>query len=419
MAVLASFLRARCSNWLAGGGLLVLTLSAGLARPACAAQYNVGTGTGCTHSNLSDALIAAAGNPGLDTIHLLSGSTHQGQFLVAGPLTIEGGYASCTATTPTGFSSVVGDNANRALFVLVSNGAVVTLSRLQIHGGNVTGDGGGIYLTGQGSLLLSGTLVFSNTATGAGGGVYVNGASGLFVHLGGSSAITANSANRGGGLACSGATEIQLDQAELVGNNTATTDGGGVYLASSCALYSLAGGSFAGIAGNIAGNRGGGVYAETQANLNLDGSSRGLSALTGNQAVDGAGAYLTGVGTILRSYGGSITANTASSHGGGLFVDNGAGAYLTTGLNAFNGCTDMVRCSLLSANQAAIGGGLFVDHVSGVTLQATFVEHNTATLFSSVIGVAGGSSATFDSSVVAQNSGNEPFSADGTNTHLT
>jgi hypothetical protein len=61
-----------------------------------------------------------------------------------GGLSIRGGFASCTATLPTGRSTILGDNSSRALFVAV--GVPTTLDNLTLTGGSVASNGGGVWL---------------------------------------------------------------------------------------------------------------------------------------------------------------------------------------------------------------------------------------------------------------------------------
>ena len=140
--------------------LLLALLLFGLAGPAFAATLTVG-GAGCSHPDLNAALVAAAASPGFDEIRLLAGSSYQGQFLVnSDALSIAGGFATCAATTPSGSSTLLGTNASRALFL--NSFGTVLLSRLNITGGTVTGDGGGALFQGSGNIQLTDVLLFGS-----------------------------------------------------------------------------------------------------------------------------------------------------------------------------------------------------------------------------------------------------------------
>jgi hypothetical protein len=101
---------------------------------------------------------------------------------------------------------------------------------------NTTGDGGGLYLAGTGSVTISGSTVNGNTsnagATGSagdGGGIDVSVPSTLT-----NSTVSGNNAGRnGGGVYASGvSTAIVTITSSTIVNNTATADGGGLVRAS-------------------------------------------------------------------------------------------------------------------------------------------------------------------------------------------
>lgn len=64
-------------------------------------------------------------------------------FINTDGLVVRGGYASCAAAAPTGYSTLLGTNTSRALF-LNAVGTVV-LERLNLTGGHVAGNGGGLF----------------------------------------------------------------------------------------------------------------------------------------------------------------------------------------------------------------------------------------------------------------------------------
>lgn len=285
----------------------------GSSRQADALIFSVGPAAfGCTHADLASALAAASANPGADEVRLLSNTNHQGQFvLFTGLLALRGGFETCTASAPTGMSTLLGDNSNRALFLLASGN--VALERLNITGGSVTGDGGGILLQGTGEVTLVRTLVFGNQATGRGGNVAINGSSGLLLRIDSDSVITAGDATDGGGISCSGAALVSLSSRTVVANNAATSRGGGVFLSAGCALQSSAGGSGnGGIVANTAGGDGGGAYIESGAELNTFLAVDGLAAILANQATRGGGVFVTGAGSTLRAYHARVSLNQAT-----------------------------------------------------------------------------------------------------------
>ncbi len=386
--------------------LLPAWLLLGLAGPVAAATFTVG-GAGCSHPDLASALVAAQGNPGFDEIRLLSGSSHQGQFLInSDALSVVGGFATCAATTSTGTSTLLGTNTSRALFV--NSFGSVWLEALSLTGGTVTGDGGGALLQGTGSILLVDVLVFGNSATGRGGNVFVSASPGLTVTFVGTSLISQGEAFDGGGLACAGDGRVVFRDDVLVANNLASGNGGGVHLSASCELVHSSSGPGDGILNNTADLFGGGVYIEGGAEMNTELGLFGLAAIRGNDASagSGGGVYLAGTGTVLRAFFADIQGNSAFSAGGGIAAEDHSIAVVGRPVTGIDWCPDKVRCSRLRDNTAATGGGIWVA-ASSLTVHGTHLEGNSADA-GAVVYLYDGADATIHSSVIAGNDGTAP-----------
>lgn len=408
---------------LPAGGVLrcaaSLAVALTLAAPASATIFKVGVGAGCTHADLFSAITAAAASPGQDEIRLLANTSHQGPFVIlTDGLVLRGGFSSCAATEPTGFSTLLGDNSNRALFLLVSGASL--LERLSITGGQVTGNGGGLLVQGGHTVNLVNVLIFGNTATGKGGNVYVNASPGTDLMIFESSLLSAGSATDGGGLACVGDGRVRFFDSTTVANNTASGKGGGVYLAASCDLELDTGGSSGGIVSNIAGDVGGGAYIEGGAELNTFLAADGLSTIEANSAgSSGGGVYVTGTGSVLRAFFARLTGNHAGGSGGGIFADDHAIAAIGRPTGVFDPCFDSVRCALIDDNSAPIGGAIFTDDLAQVSVHGTHIEGNSSTLFNPVAMVQGGASASIRSTVIADNDGATPITVTGAGSALT
>ncbi len=410
--------RARATGGILGFTSFVL-LALAMATPASAAIFKVGVGAGCTHPDLFSAITAAASNPGLDEIRLRANTSYQGPFLIfTDGLMLRGGYVACNATEPTGFSTLLGDNSNRALFLLVSGGSV--LERLNITGGEVTGNGGGLLIQGDHAVTLWDVLVFGNTATGQGGNVYVNASPGLDLYLYGSSLLAAGSAADGGGLACVGDGRVRFHHNATVANNEASGKGGGVYLAGSCSLDLFTGGSSGGIISNSAADSGGGAYVESGAEINTSLTFDGLATIEANSAGNsGGGVFVTGTGSVVRAFFARLTGNTAGGSGGAFFVDNGAGVVVGRPSGPIDNCFDSVRCAVIDDNSAPVGGALFVEDQAEVSIHGAHIEGNSSTLVNPVARVLGGAVLTVRSSVIAANAGSTPLTVTGAGSELT
>jgi hypothetical protein len=254
----------------------------------------------------------------------------------------------------TTISANTAEPVNYRIFQILGQADNVTIQKLTITGGNMDGDGGGIYNSGQLNLwqvdidhcegtngggiacegnkgvLLDAVSIHDNTATSNGGGVYVsNGgvAAGLVIT---NSSIQYNQAVNGGGV-------------YNAATNTTTVSETGIYQ-------------------NTASGGGGGVYNAGSGSLVINESS----VVQGNEAYNGGGLWSDGTATLTNV---SLSCNTAEGAGGGFYLENGT---LTTNNGA------------ISSNAAAAGtaGYFYVDGVNpiwndnGTTHDGTFAEGN-------------------------------------------
>ncbi len=398
--------------------IAVLALVLGGAAPATASIYTVGAGAGCTHADLLSALIDAVNHAGTDEIRLLANTNHQGPFFInTDGLFLRGGFASCTAATPTGFSTLLGTNSSRALFLNASGPAY--LERLNVTGGHVAGNGGGIFLQGSSDfVVLSNVAVFGNSATGFGGDIYVASVAGAVLTIADGSLVTSGQALDGGGLACSGGGKVSLRTGSLIANNVATEDGGGVHLSSGCTFEHLATGNLSGIVSNQAGGYGGGAFVGSGADLATGYWPGGLAEISNNTAHwMGGGVYLRDSGSVLQAYFARIAGNHADTAGGGIGADTGSIAVLGRPSASPDPCLDPAHCSVVAGNSAPAGGAIW-SYSSTVTAHGTQFQNNSATTSGALGELAFQSSVTLGSSVLAGNSGPKPWSVGSGSTLL-
>lgn len=192
-----------------------------LGAPSKAATYRVGVGTGCTHASIQSALDAAAASAESDVVVITRSASWTAQALTLSVSTqtidIRGGYAACADATPDGARTTIsGAGGAQASVLRISTSSVnsnVSLSDLTITGGDAAGtsaagNGGGVHFSGAGQLQLLRTVLSANTAT-RGGGLHVAGINGVVgVTLGAGSQLIGNTASSDGG-------GIYLDQASL------------------------------------------------------------------------------------------------------------------------------------------------------------------------------------------------------------
>ena len=223
-----------------------------------------------------------------------------------------------------------------------------------ITGGNLSGNGGAIYVDGGRTLILNGGTIIGNKASGVDGSNGNNTGQGGGVYIGGSGTFEMNGGAVAGNVAFS---EENGDDRYNRG------DGGGVYMAGS--TFNLNGGT---VAGNTAeqdmsnpdhcGNAGG-VYL-SNGTLNMKGGS-----IEGNTSVKdgGGGVYMT-IGSKLYMEGGSIINNSAPN-GGGVFTEHST--------------VITVKNASIEGNQAGSDGGGVYLHSSELTLnEGAEISDNSA-----------------------------------------
>ena len=196
-------------------------------------------------------------------------------------------------------------------------------ARVAIYGGKITGSGTGAAVN-SGEIHMYGGEIFKNSR-GVQAGTYKGSGSGLFyLHDG---KITDNHGDRGGGVYVEH--NFYMDGGE-VSNNSATGNGGGIYMNTGSIF--LSGGK---VTGNRAGGDGGGVCTKAYAAKD----SKSYVELSGNAVISGNHAGGRGGGVYLDVYsdsgtdylgtanwctltmdGGSITGNTSVGDGGGVYA---------------------------------------------------------------------------------------------------
>ncbi|MBQ3213725.1 MAG: leucine-rich repeat protein [Clostridia bacterium] len=267
----------------------------------------------------------------------------------------------------TTFSSNTATNSyGGAFYTSSSNTSSVMSSGSMV--GNSAAYGGAFGING-GTFTLSGGIIgdyntnttYSNTATVDGGGVYIR--SGTFVLGGGD--VRHNSAAGGGGGIFLNAGTLSNTSNSYVNYNKATGKGGGLYL-NGGTFSQGSNGTSAQVNYNSSGNDGGGIYSKINITANFSVSS--------NSAVWGGGILIYS-GTLTLGSSSAINYNTSTSEGGGIYVYNTASCALNGGTINGNSngslgggvyygtssTTGTIGGSTIHNNSAGAGGGVFVD----------------------------------------------------------
>lgn len=333
---------------------------------------------------------------------IIQNSTLTGNF--AGP---RGGAVSAYGTLTILNSTITNNGAVTSYFGtgggIAFNGYGMTITSSTISGNTARNTGGGISATASGDITLTNSNVTGNISQGysyygGGGGVLVSSANaftmtggsisnnstyygnggGLNLNVSGSQpsggvelsgvTISANNATNGAGISFSGSS-LELSGSTVSGNISADR-GGGVFVGSSSADIAFNN-------SNITGNRaygsnsagGGGVLIENANSLKITGGS--VSNNYAYNGGNGGGLLLTVSGSQPNSgielSGTTVSGNTASGSGGGMFATSGQPVKIGNAVVSNN--------SAITGN----GGGLFLDLTGSLQLSGTTVANNTAT----------------------------------------
>jgi hypothetical protein len=325
--MLAGIGRAVRCRWVPAVTVAVMAGAAGLAgaAPAAASPADL---VNC-HLNplaLQPAINAAAQG---DTLFVTGTCT--GPFTISGDLTLYGAGPAVLDGNQAGRTVTVGSGAQVQLDHLVitngtggiSNQGTLTVDNSTVSGNTASnGPGGGINNGVNGTLVVSNSTVSGNYSLGAGGGINSNGS--LTVSY---SRLFGNSADNCGGIDSVGlGITATVIYSSVHGNTARVADGGGI-----CASQGTAT-----VSGTV-------VY--------------------GNTAQFGAGIYDNdGTDSLIRS---TVTGNTGSDQGGGIFNVNGGTMTATN---------STVRANTANGGPGS-GGGIY--NSSGtVTLNQSLVRDN-------------------------------------------
>ena len=218
---------------------LFFAVLASTALPASALELRVGNGAGCTHATLQAALDAIEGVGGDHAIRINAGTYAVPDGMVYQPtvaqgfVRLEGGYANCSATTPSGSpTSDAGRSVfdgtgglGRSVLEVQANGLVGSfqMRRMALEGGDASNltnrfnAGGGLAVYGRASVLVGSGVSIRNNVAGNGGGVALVG-----------SRISVNEPLE--------RVDFFIDEGAEIRNNTASVSGGGIYCGGATAV---------------------------------------------------------------------------------------------------------------------------------------------------------------------------------------
>ena len=279
---------------------------------------------------------------------------------------------NCTFTSNTASGSGGGNGggfyqANSS----TSNPSVVTSCEFS---GNKANAGGAIFSSGYLRITEAGsaqTLIHNNEINSGGtggGGIFTNGIVDMEAGK-----IYSNATNipNGGGVYVAVITyagDFRLKGSSAIYSNSASSNGGGVYVASG-ATFTMNGGE---IYSNTATTSGGGVYvggtdANTKGIFNMTGGTIGKDnsgTYLFNKAANGAGVYVAAYGEFTMQNA-EILGNTATTSGGGVYV-------------IANGTFSMTDSQIYGNSATTFGGGVYVAANGFLSMTDSQIYSNSA-----------------------------------------
>ena len=270
--------------------------------------------------------------------------------------------------------------------ILVTGSGSLSIRDSSISGNSSYNTGGGIHFSGSGSLSIRDSSISGNSSYFRGGGIYLSASGSLTIR---GSSISGNSADDGGGIYFIGSGSLTISDSSISGNSAADGSGGGMYIdASENSDVTISDSS---ISGNSA-DDGGGIFKEGGSDLIISRSS-----LNNNFAFFGGGIYVNdGTFEVTESL---LFNNTAERGGGALyFWDESVGIIENTTISAnaalgnsganyhYGGGMAMGASSIVEVLNSTItdnttknlGGGISVTDNSSMTLVNTIISGNNA-----------------------------------------
>ncbi len=390
----------------------------------------VGDGGGqCTYTSIQDAVDDAS------VFSEIRVTTENGtlfeNIIVDKSLTLKGGYTSCglaqSDTRIDANRTILDGGESSAVMIVTGDDIQFDMSGFQLQNGTniFIIPSGGMTLAGNNSEFNLTNLIIKNNVGILGGGVYFSGDSTLNLQ---DTKIFTNDATSGGGLYCGESGRVNF----LVGSGTyvnSAVDGGGIY-ANSCSIYLQNGevhqNSFSvlGVSSNFAQNSGGGIYlTDSQLSFRPDSLNDNYSPTNidhnvantdGDENGDGGGIYAINSEVFLDySY---IYQNTVlDGNGGAIWLNNSSIKSDSTYACLSRG----FKCVWFEKNQAiddalsgnTIGGAIYATNNSqignidvGSPFKAYFVDNRADQ--ASAISLTSGSTALIQNSYFIDNGEN-------------
>jgi len=253
------------------------------------------------------------------------------------------------------------------------------------------------FIINSGILTLSNVILSGSLAGVGSGGVQFSVAPlAQQLNMQAGSVITNSRATQGGGVFMVGTSAVFIMDGGTLLSNAATENGGGVSVTGGSGFTMISGD----IVENVAALSAGGVHVVGSRFDLQDGTIYNNQANGGN----GGGVFTTGPTTVTSMSGGMIQGNTASMNGGGLGVQGASTFTMTGGTIYDNNATDgggvnivgnnsdfILQGGVITSNQATLlGGGIHVMGLGRFTMSSGEITGNDAGNSGGGVNVQGG-----------------------------
>lgn len=287
-----------------------------------------------------------------------------------------GGIRSVTSTVTLTNASLTGNTASSAS----GGGLYATSTALTIHGGTISGNvantGGGLYLTNSPSSaqIDGGVQIVNNSAT-SGGGLYLSedGQAALTnVRVAGNQASSSSAGIRMGGI-------LTITDSEISNNGSAMQPGSGGGIRASGTL-TIINSTLTGNQVSSSSGLGAGIYVADGGTVSVSGGE-----VSDNHAYRGGGFYVTGSLSLSTT----VSENSATGHGGGLYVSTGTATAdyctftgntaLVTGGGIYNNALLQAANTIFSGNSAQDrAGAVYAGSVVDSWVHSSCISGNTS-----------------------------------------
>ncbi|GAA1476749.1 hypothetical protein GCM10009623_11950 [Nocardioides aestuarii] len=229
-----------------------------------------------------------------------------------------GGILNNLGTLEVTGSTLEANDASRAGGGIEANVGTTTVTGSVLSGnstGAAPGNGGGLHLTGAGTVAVEGSQVLDNTAAAEGGGLWNSATGEMDVS---DSVLRRNvaagaAADQGGGGLFNDGGALTVADSTVADNDATGAAGSGGGILNNLGTLTVTGST---LSGNTAVRAGGGLEANVGTTTLLDVVMTGND--TGSNPGNGGALHLTGAGTVSWTDG-EATGNTATNEGGGLW----------------------------------------------------------------------------------------------------